>query len=128
MSMRKVLFMATPYKLDPNHEQKKIIVRELLKSTPIELLIANDNPEGRSMTVEKTIEWMQTSNFFLVDLSYERPSCYYELGYIQSMDKATLIIAKSGEKIHMSLNRNQIRFYDNLEDYKRIVRAWLSTL
>lgn len=120
--------MATPYKLDHDHDQKKSIVQELLRPTPIDLLIANDNPEGRSITVEKTIEWMQTSNYFLVDLSYERPSCYYELGYIQSMDKETLIVAKSGEKIHMSLNRNQISFYTDIEDYKRTIRIWLSTL
>ncbi len=128
MNMRKVLFMATPYKLDPDHDKKKTIIRELLRSTQIDLLIANDTPEGRSMTVENTIEWMQTSDFFLVDLSYERPSCYYELGYIQSMNKDTLIVARSGEKIHMSLNRNQISFYDNIEDYEEMVRTWISKL
>src|SRR5437879_4128964 len=42
----------------------------------------------------------RNAKFVLADLSYERPSCYFELGLAQALGARVVIIAETGTLIH----------------------------
>ena len=113
------VFLITPYKVDKYFENKKSIAKEAFNKYDIDLALAEDNEI--SLSVDKTIELFQKSDFFIADLSLERPSCYYELGYLQALKKSIFIISKRNEKIHQMLGRDSILFYDDLNGYKEIM-------
>ncbi len=52
----------------------------------------------------------------LADLTGERPSCYFELGFAEALGKPTKLFATEGTTIHQSSHRDEILFY---RDYGR---------
>lgn len=67
---------------------------------------------------------LERSAFVFVDLSYESPSCYYELGVAESIGKVIVAVAQKGTDIHQSANRAAVRFYGC--DYESAVREALT--
>ncbi len=122
------VFLVTPYKIDIDFNMKKSIVSSIFKKNGIELLIAEDNITSESLSAIATIELFYKSDFFIVDISYSRPSCYYELGYLQALKKQLFIISQNGETIHQLLNRDEIKFYNNLDEYKLYIENIVLTI
>jgi hypothetical protein len=57
----------------------------------------------------------------LVDLSFERPSSYYELGLIEALGQRAFVIAEEGTPLHQTSLRNDARFYSNLDEFEALV-------
>lgn len=115
------LFLITPYSIDPDYENKRRIVEKILMGTNLELVLAEDKLNKGSLSAEKTIMLFKECDFFIADLSFERPSCYYELGYLQALDKEITIVARENSLIHQLLERNSIDYYSDLIDYKKLI-------
>jgi hypothetical protein len=64
---------------------------------------------------------LRNAEFVLVDLTFERPSCYYELGLAEAIDAKIYLIAAQGTDIHQTSKRDSIRFYENLQQYASVV-------
>jgi len=112
------VFLVTPHTKDEDFDNKKSIVERILNKHKIKL---NTAGKGVSLSANDTIKLYQKSDFFIADISLERPSCYYELGYLQALKKRGFIISKENEKIHQLLNRDSIRFYNDLIDYEKMI-------
>ena len=60
------------------------------------------------------------------DLSFERPSCYFELGMAQAVAPRCSLIAERGTTIHQ--HSGTVSFYAGLEEYRQLIhRLYLST-
>ncbi len=62
---------------------------------------------------------------FIVDLSLERPSCYYELGQIEACGIDPQLVAAKGTPIHQSANRGKVEEYSGRLEFMRIVERVL---
>ncbi len=62
----------------------------------------------------------------LADLSFERPSSYYELGFAEAIEKTVILIARAGTQVHQTRHRNDVAEYDTLDDYDSVVRQRLA--
>ena len=48
----------------------------------------------------KMYESIKKAEIIVADLTYERPNCYFELGYAMALGKDIIIIAREGTKLH----------------------------
>ncbi|NRA54879.1 MAG: hypothetical protein HRU23_12100 [Gammaproteobacteria bacterium] len=82
--------------------------------------------EDPVFNLQSTLQDLSKSEFVLVDLSLERPSCYYELGLAEALGKPVYLIAIEGTDIHQTASRKLVRFYKNNDDLVDLVRDILS--
>lgn len=122
------VFLVSPYKIDNDFLKKKSIIKSIFLENEIELLLAEDSKTNESLSVKATIELFNQSDYFIIDLSLERPSCYYELGYLQAQNKKIFMIARSDETIHQLLNRDEIMFFSDLNEYERLIKKIVLTI
>ncbi|WP_143069919.1 nucleoside 2-deoxyribosyltransferase [Hymenobacter actinosclerus] len=118
--MKKV-FIVAPYTIDSLYNKKKRIMEELCTKYNIEFVRAEDSLSARSLNAEETAILLQQCDFAIADLSYERPSCYYEVGYLQALQKKVYLICAKNTTIHQVLGRNNVVLYSNLGDYKATI-------
>jgi nucleoside 2-deoxyribosyltransferase len=122
--MRKLFFIA-PYHIDIDYNKKKAIITELCLSFNFKLQIAEDTKTGNSLSAKDTVILLNECCFAIADLSYERPSCYYEVGYLQGQNKNVYLICTSDTTIHQLLNKENLLKYSNIDSYKLIIESIL---
>ena len=60
----------------------------------------------------------------VADLTLERPSCYYEVGLAQALNRQVVLVAERGTPIHQAHDRDKVIFYDSLDDLSaKLTRA-----
>lgn len=69
-----------------------------------------DYIRGAASIDNKIYEHIEKAEVIIADLSYERPNCYFELGYAKALGKDMIIIARQGTKIHFD-----VEHYDYIE-------------
>jgi hypothetical protein len=58
---------------------------------------------GDYRITDKIMEMILSSRLVVVDLSYERPNVYFELGYARASGKTVITIARRGTQIHFDV-------------------------
>ena len=69
---------------------------------------------------------LRSASTVLADLTGERPSCYFEIGFAEGVGKPVHIVAEAGTDIHQSAYRHRARYYGDLDDLERLVFEILS--
>lgn len=62
---------------------------------------------------------IKNSAFVIVDLTFERPNVYYELGYADALDKPIIVTAKKGTVIHFDAKDFPIIFWESQTGLKK---------
>lgn len=58
---------------------------------------------GDYRITDKILEMILSCRFIVVDLTYERPNVYFELGYARGLGKTVITIAGRDTKIHFDV-------------------------
>ena len=120
--MNAYFYLIMPYALDPEYQQKRDILKNAAEIKGLFTHFSVDNIQSHSSSI---ISEVKGALFIFADISYERPSCYYELGVAQGLNKKTFLVALSGTTIHQT--EGKIHFYSNLEEYKQLVMQALNS-
>lgn len=83
--------------------------------------IRADEIEHEDVITKKIIEEIQTSEFLVGDLTNERPSVYYEIGYAHSLGRRVILYRKAGTSIHFDLAAYNCPEYKNITELKSIL-------
>lgn len=111
-----------PIGSNPKAIEKQKIICDISKKTDFKPRFPIYTTEDPVFNLQLALRDIKNSEFVLVDLSFERPSCYYELGLAEALGKPVYLIALIGTNIHQTASRRLVRFYDKNADYIRLVR------
>jgi hypothetical protein len=113
-----------PYGCDPNYDNKQRVIGEIANLHDLTPRFPKFNHD-RLFNLEYTIETYKNAIFILADLSFERPSCYYELGVAEALGIKIYVVASKGTIIHQTKNRDDIQFYENMDQFNQIIERIL---
>jgi hypothetical protein len=116
-------YVVGPVGADPQFSIKQSIITELAVQRDLTPFFPIDNPQAPSS--RDTFRELQSADFVLVDLSLERPSCYFELGLARTTGTTIFLVATTGTPIHQvgGPEEAKITFYQDLKDYRQKLTA-----
>jgi len=119
------LFVVTPHAFDSQFQQKLRLLSKLARSRNVEVGWAS--PTDLEDTPEELVglEQLRRSDWVIGDLSFERPSCYFEIGLAQGLKKPVSLIAQRGTVLHQVIDRKNVAFYSDMKEYETVVRKIL---
>jgi hypothetical protein len=114
-------YVIMPVGADKQFAEKKAIIQSVAQKENLTPYFPFDRIGNTNFDIDSTLSILRNSEFVLADLSMERPSCYFELGLAQAVNKDVCLIAKHGTDIHQAHGRNLTRFYTDLQSYEQII-------
>lgn len=118
------VFIIGPVGLDPLFREKQRIVQDVATQNDLEVFLPLEATTKHGL--RDIIAAIKSAEFVLVDLSLERPSCYYELGLAQALGSPVEVIAEYGTRIHQLDNRNVVEFYRGIDHYGVLLKTILA--
>jgi nucleoside 2-deoxyribosyltransferase len=113
------IFYIAPYSKDKDFFIKFDMLQKVCSSNAMQVRKAVF--EKDNFVLDETLELYENVDFFIADLSYERPSCYFEVGYAQALDKKVYLIAAKDTPIHQVIGKEDLLFYNSLKEYENII-------
>lgn len=124
--MKPLAYVIMPVGSDPDHMIRRSRIDAAAHALHIATLYPLDHRHHDEEFDAATIrDEVRRAAVAIVDLSLERPSCYYELGVLQGVGVPTLLVAKRGTPIHQTAHRGSVIFYDSFDELEERLRRRL---
>lgn len=105
---------------NPELEDVYCTYKDCFKKFGIEAIRA-DEIQHEDIITSKIIEEIKSSEFLVGDLTGERPSVYYEIGYAHSLGRRVIMYRKQGTSIHFDLAAYNCPEYKNMKELNELL-------
>jgi nucleoside 2-deoxyribosyltransferase len=112
-----------PVGSDPLHRAKQNAIRRGIESAGLTAKFPDYSPANPRFDAGLFSRQLEASHAVLADLTGERPSCYFEIGFAEALRRPVHLIAELGTDIHQSAFRHRTRFYADVADLEAVVHA-----
>jgi hypothetical protein len=108
-----------PVRVDSEYELKMKIIRSICDANGLGYRLPLLN--SSQFDLDAAMETIRSATVIVADLSYARPSCYYELGLAEGANRQVSLIARAGSEIFQHSGKSTVAFYDALSDYEVVI-------
>ncbi len=111
----------------PELEDIKFAIEDVFKDFGIDAKAVNDMQHEEAIT-ERILSEIQTREFLIADLTFERPNVYYEIGYAHALNKRVILVRKKGTKLHFDVAHRNCPEYENTTALRKLLKERLEVL
>jgi hypothetical protein len=119
------VFIVAPHSFDPRFEKKIRVISEVADGLGVRISWAAPasikDAAGESIGLGN----LRLADAVIGDLSFERPSCYFEVGLACGLNKPIFLIAEKGTHLHQVVGRDAVEFYSDMGEYRGLVEKAL---
>lgn len=90
-----------------------------------------DDISGSGMIILDVVNLIERAEFIVVDLTYERPNVYYELGYAHGVGNQPdniLLVAREGTELHFDIAALRVQYYKSTVHLRNLVKTAIGAM
>ena len=118
------IYFIMPVGSDPQYQRKRELLRRVSKDTGHNFFFPLEHQNNFSLDDTRT--HLTNASLVIVDLSLERPSCYFELGMALALGAPVCLIAATGTVLHQTAASKPVLFFSDLLEYTAIMSRAVS--
>ncbi|SRR6266705_2166166 len=87
-----------------------------------------DEIQHQDRITDRILQEIETCEYVIADLSYERPNVYYEVGFAHAKNKKPILYRARGTQLHFDLLVHNVPEYKNVTELRDLLRKRFSAI